>query len=127
MHFLSRLIFAVAGIYGLLILAPFYFMEEKIGIEDPPAITHPEFFYGFVGVALAWQVAFLVIALDPVRYRLFMIPAILEKVSFAVAVPVLFLFGRATITTFAFSMIDLLLGILFALAFWWNRATPLSK
>jgi hypothetical protein len=32
-------------------------------------------------VALAWQVAFLIIARDVQRYRLFMLPAILEKLS----------------------------------------------
>ena len=36
-------------------------------------------YYGFVGVTLAWQVAFLVIASDPVRYRTFMLTAMLEK------------------------------------------------
>lgn len=36
--------FFVAGIYGLLILSPIYFMENTIGRETPPAITHPEYF-----------------------------------------------------------------------------------
>ena len=61
--------FFVAGIYGLLILAPIYFMENKIGRETPPAITHPEYFYGFLGAGLAWQVLFLALSRDPVRYR----------------------------------------------------------
>jgi hypothetical protein len=30
-----------------------------------PAITRPDFYFGFVGLGLAWQVAFLVIASDP--------------------------------------------------------------
>ena len=29
----------------------------------PPTITHPDFFYGFVGVALVWQLVFLLNAL----------------------------------------------------------------
>ena len=37
-------------------------MEARVGRDYPPAITHPEYFYGFLGVAAAWQVAFLVIA-----------------------------------------------------------------
>jgi len=56
----AKIVFLVAGIYGLLILTPMYFLENKIGRDTPPAITHPEYFYGFVGVALAWQVLFLV-------------------------------------------------------------------
>ena len=60
-----RRLFWFAGIYGLAVLTPQYLMERRIGIDFPPEISHPEYFYGFVGVALAWQVAFLVIATDP--------------------------------------------------------------
>lgn len=52
MRFTSRL-FLIAGIYGLLVLVPQYFLEEKNGRDYPPAITHPEYYYGFVGVAVA--------------------------------------------------------------------------
>lgn len=44
-------------------------------------ITRPGFYYGFVGLGLAWQIAFLVIAQDPVKYRLMMIPSMVEKFS----------------------------------------------
>ena len=56
MIWIGRL-FWFAGIYGLLVLAPQYLMERHIGIDFPPEITHPEYFYGFVGVTLAWQVS----------------------------------------------------------------------
>ena len=58
----ARLIFGAAGIFGLVVIGPMYFLEDRIGSDTPPAITHPEFFYGFVGVVLAWQIAFLCIA-----------------------------------------------------------------
>ena len=45
----AKIIFLVAGIYGVLVLAPIYFMESTIGRQTPPAITHPEYFYGFLG------------------------------------------------------------------------------
>src|SRR6185503_235028 len=90
----ARRVFLIAGIYGLIVLVPQYFLEAKTGRDFPPAITHPEFFYGFIGVAAAWQVAFLIIARDPVRYRLMMIPAMLEKLSFGIAAIVLFLQER---------------------------------
>ena len=83
-------VFRIAGIYGLLVMTPQYFLEAQIGRDQPPPITHPEFFYGFVGVAVAWQLAFLVISLDPARYRLLMLPAIVEKATFAIATAVLF-------------------------------------
>ena len=52
----AKIVFWVAGIWGLLVITPLYFMFALIGRNDPPPITHPGFFYGFVGVALAWQV-----------------------------------------------------------------------
>ena len=75
----AKIVFWVAGIWGVVTLAPLYFILDMIGRQDPPAITHPLFFYGFVGVALAWQFAFFVIGKDPVRFRLIMIPSVLEK------------------------------------------------
>jgi hypothetical protein len=114
----ARRVFFIAGIYGLVVLLPQYFMERRIGVDHPPAITHPEFFYGFTGVALAWQVAFLVIARDPVRYRLIMLPCILEKVSFGFAAIVLYAQGRLPKLMLAAGLGDLAFAALFAMAFW---------
>ena len=50
----ARWVFRIAGIYGVLVIAPMYFLESRFPAENPPPITHPEFFYGFVGVTLAW-------------------------------------------------------------------------
>ena len=71
----AKSIFWIAAIWGFLMITPLYFMFDLIGKKDPPPITHPAFFYGFVGVALVWQIAFIFIARDPVRFRPFMIPA----------------------------------------------------
>src|SRR5690349_24624212 len=98
---LPRVVFLVAGIYGLIVLVPQFFLEGKIGRDAPPPITHPEFFYGFICVAVAWQVLFLVLSTDPVRYRPMMIPAMLEKIGFPIAVVVLYLQGRLAPTIFA--------------------------
>lgn len=109
----ARIVFRVAGVYGFLALLPQYFMEQQIGRDYPPPITHPEHFYGFVGVALAWQAAFLVIARDPVRFRPLMIPAVLEKATFGIAVVVLFFQSRVSGMVLGFGAFDLLLGGLF--------------
>ncbi|HSD47804.1 MAG TPA: hypothetical protein VLB87_14345, partial [Pyrinomonadaceae bacterium] len=90
----ARIVFLVAGIYGLIVLLPMYFMEERTGLDYPPPITHPEYYYGFIGVAVAWQLVFLVISRDPVRYRALMIPSIVEKVSFGIPVAILYLQQR---------------------------------
>jgi hypothetical protein len=113
----ARWTFRLAGIYGLLVLTPQLFLESQVGRDYPPPITHPEYFYGFCGLALVWQVAFLVIGQDPVRYRPMMLPAILEKVSFGVVTIALFAGGRLPGVVFAFGMIDLSLAIAFAIAF----------
>jgi hypothetical protein len=113
----ARYSFLIAGIYGLLSLSPMYFLEAKNGRDFPPAITHPEFYYGFIGVALAWQVLFLVLSINPKRYRPMMIPAMLEKLSFAVPVIVLFLQNRVASLMVIAAVPDLLFLGLFVAAF----------
>jgi hypothetical protein len=77
----SRWVFNIAGVYGVISLAPLYFMEQAIDRQDPPPITHPMFFYGFVGVTLAWQLLFFAIAYQPVRLRPVIPFAVIEKLS----------------------------------------------
>jgi len=114
----ARWLFRLAGIYGLLVLLPQYFLENRVGVDNPPAITHPEYFYGFIGVGVAWQVAFLVIGQDPPRYRMLILPAILEKATFGTAAMVLFAQQRLSSPILIFAIIDLVLCVLFAMAFW---------
>ncbi|PYV84038.1 MAG: hypothetical protein DMG93_06485 [Acidobacteria bacterium] len=49
----AKVVFTIAGILGLLELVPLYFMYNVIGRQDPPVITHPGFYYGFVGTVVA--------------------------------------------------------------------------
>jgi hypothetical protein len=121
----AKWVFRIAGVYGLLVLLPMYFMERQIGIDQPPAITHAEYFYGFLGVAVAWQIAFLVISLDPQRYRLLMLPAIVEKFSFVAPAAVLMLQHRLPGPMVVAASLDFVLGVLFAIAF--VRTMPTSK
>lgn len=83
--------FLIAGVYGLLILVPQYFLEIQNGIDYPPVINHPEYYYGFIGVAVAWQFVFLLISRDPKRYRLVMLVAVIEKFSYGFATIILIL------------------------------------
>jgi len=114
----AKWIFLIAGIYGLIVVAPMYFSESQISRDFPPAITHPEFFYGFIGVTLAWQVLFLILSRDPVKYRLLMLPAILEKATYGVAVIWLFAQQRVGNFILAGAVVDLILGVLFVVAYW---------
>lgn len=118
----AKYVFIAAGVWGVLLLTPLYFMFDLIGRNDPPPITHPGFFYGFVGVSLAWQFAFFVIASDPLRFRPMMVPSIVEKLGYGVAAIVLYLQGRLHGQDLAFGAIDLILGTLFAAAYLRMRA-----
>ncbi len=51
MQFAKR-VFVVAGIAGLFLTAPAYFLEGLTATLNPPAVEHPEFYYGFIGVVL---------------------------------------------------------------------------
>lgn len=113
----ARMVFLIAGVYGLIVLLPMYLLEEKTGRDFPPPITHPEFYYGFIGVAVAWQVVFLILSRNPIRYRPMMIPSVLEKAAFAVPAVILFLQQRISTFTLAAGLADSVLGVLFVLAY----------
>src|ERR1044072_7322555 len=112
----ARLVFLIGGLCGLAALLPQYFLEEKNGLDFPPAITHSEYYYGFIGIAVAWQVLFLILSRDPLKYRQMMIPAILEKAAFGIPVVLLFLQHRVSPMVLGAGIIDLTLGLLFVLA-----------
>ncbi len=113
----AKIVFWMAGIWGVLVLTPLYFFFDLIGRQDPPAITHPAFYYGFVSVGLAFQAAFIVIARDPVRLRPMMIPAMLEKFVYGLTLAVLFLQHRLHPQDLALGGVDLVFGLLFVTAF----------
>ena len=113
----AKPVFWIAAIWGILILTPLYFLFDLIGRQDPPPITHPAFYYGFVAVALAFQVAFIFIARDPVRLRPMMIPSMLEKFGYGVTFFALYLQHRLTTGDLALGCVDLLFGALFVTAY----------
>jgi hypothetical protein len=116
----AKYTFLVAGVLGLIALVPQYFLFEKNGTDFPPAINHPEYYYGFIGVAVAFQLVFLVISQDPLKYRAMMMPSVVEKFSFGLACLVLFMQGKLAGLQFAAGAIDLLLGVLFIIS--WVKA-----
>ena len=113
----AKIVYYVAGIYGIIALLPQYFMEAKNGRDYPPAITHPEYYYGFVGVALVFQFVFLIMARDPLKYRALMPITVLEKLSFGVPAIILYWQNRLAFPLLAAGLIDLFLGALFVAAY----------
>lgn len=113
----TRLVYALAAIYGILMLPPLYFLIDAIGRANPPAVTHPEFYYGFVGVSVLWQIVFYLIARDPVRLRPILPVTILEKLIYTVPVVFLYVHGKASLHTLIPSLGDPIFCLLFIVAY----------
>jgi hypothetical protein len=115
---IAKWIFRIAGIYGLVVMIPIAFSEKLIEQIMPPAVNHPEFFYGFVLLNISWQVLYLILARDPVQYRLMMLPAFLAKVSAPFALTLLVLQNRISTQWIPTAFIDGIFATLFVIAYW---------
>jgi hypothetical protein len=112
----ARIVFTVAGVWGVVVLVPLFWLVDLTGRRYAPPMDYPHFFYGFLSVAMAWQSAFLVIGSDPIRFRPLMIPAAIEKLGYILTVAALNSRGLISSTDTAGMLPDLLLGILFIVA-----------
>jgi len=113
----AKRVFTGAGIWGLLVLAPIYFLFDRIGADYPPAITHPEFFYGFLAITVPWQLAFLVIGSNPSRFRSLMPVAMVEKFFYVASLLVLYAQQRMTAGQLVVIVPDFILGVLFVASY----------
>ena len=113
----ARIVFVGAGVWGIVVLTPFYWLLDVTGRHYSPPTDYPQFFYGFFSVAMAWQIAFLIIGSSPTRFRPLMIPSMLEKFSYVMTLGVLYGQSRISATDAQAAVPDLLLGILFIVAF----------
>jgi len=113
---LARFVFIGAGIWGIAVLTPLYWLVDISGRHYAAPNDYPQFFYGFIGVAIAWQIAFLMIGTNPARFRTFMIPAMIEK--FGYVSTLLFLYSQSRISALDMqpAIPDGLLGLLFVVA-----------
>jgi hypothetical protein len=80
-------------------------------------VDYPQVFYGFLSLAMAWQIAFLVIGSSPARFRPLMIPSVVEKLGHVAGVAVLSGQGRLSAADATAAAPDLILGVLFIVAF----------
>jgi hypothetical protein len=113
----AKRVFQGAGIYGAAVILLGYAAYFLGGEEAAYLTNHPEMAHGFFLVTFAWQVAFLIIATDPMRYRLLMLAAMLEKFPFTLAVLLLYASDQASETVLAFGLIDGILGLLFGVSY----------
>jgi hypothetical protein len=122
----ARYTFIGAGIWGIAVLTPLYWLVDITGRSYSAPTDYPHFFYGFLSVAMAWQAAFLVIGSNPARYRPLMLPGILEKLGHVGGVAVLYGNGRIPVLDAQAAIPDLLLAILFIVAFVKTRGSALD-
>ena len=115
-------IFTIAGIYGLIVLLPLYFGEHAL-MAMGQVLTKPEYYYGFIGAAASFQLVYLMIGRDPVRFRPLMPLTLVAKLSLTIPVAILFLSGRVDLVTMIMAMIDALIGLAFL---WAWRVTPVA-
>ena len=114
----AAIVFVTAGVWGMVLLMAPYLLVDVGGRQ---AAAPAEYGQGVLSATMAWQMAILVIASDPQRHRLLMIPAIVEKLVHVLATAVSC--GRAHLP--ASDAIaagpDLILAVLFIGAFVWTR------
>ena len=102
----AKIVFSIAGALGILAMVPMYLAPGSYR------------YYGSLGGLVAWQFAFFMIATDPKRYRLMMIPALMEKLLWVLTLIALYIQGRITSGEVAGGTIPHgLLGLLFVVAF----------
>jgi hypothetical protein len=104
----ARRMFRGAAIYGAIVLLPLYLVPVPVEFRA----TH----FGFVGCALAFQWVFWLIGGDPLKYRALMLPAVAEKLVFAVPALALFAMGHLEPIVAGFAAIDIVLGTGFLIA-----------
>jgi len=112
----ARWVFRIAGVYGIIVLAPMLFLERQMA----PGAVHPVFFYAWVSLGLTWQILFLVLSMNPVRYRPMMLVCVLQKATAVIAIPWLYSVGRVGGMWLGAAASDLVFAVLFLSAY---RAT----
>lgn len=113
----ARWVFLIAGILGLLpVLLLAYDTIANGEVILPDFASMGLFFYVFVFQYVCWQILYIVLASDPVRYRPVMIPSFFAKVSAPFNPIWLFLFGFNYWIPIA--VVDVVFAILFLIAFW---------
>jgi hypothetical protein len=113
----ARIVFIGGGVWGIAVLTPFYALVDITGRHYPPPTDYQQFFWGFFSVALAWQLAFLLIGSNPARFRPLMLPAIAEKFGFIVTLGLLLGRGHIPSVDALPAIPDFVVGLSFVAAF----------
>jgi hypothetical protein len=109
----ARIVFVGAGLWGIAVLTPLYWLVDITGRRYLAPADYPHFFYAFFSVAMAWQIAFLIIGSNPMRFRPLMLPSVLEKLGHVITLAVLYGQSRISAIDAQAGIPDLVLGALF--------------
>jgi hypothetical protein len=111
----ARIVFLSAPIFGVIVLAPGFFAGTTLHDGSPrPGLP---FYFGFLCLSLTWQFVYVLIGLDPVRYRPMMLLAALAKLSYFAVCVVLFLTAHLAVGPLLYiSCIDASYAVLFITA-----------
>jgi hypothetical protein len=113
----AKWVYRISGIWSFICILPLFFLHDFIGDRNPPRLTHPEFYYGFLCVSFAWGLAFLTGSADPQRFRSIMPASIVEKAGYGVFALLLAARGLSPSSQTIFGVIDLTFCVLFFAAF----------
>jgi hypothetical protein len=109
----ARGVFRIAGLYGIIILSPMLLLERQMA----PGAIHPVFFYAWVSTGLAWQILFIVLSMNPVRYRPMILVCVLQKMTAVIAIPWLYGMRRVGGMWLGAAASDLVFAVLFLSAY----------
>ena len=116
---LARWIFLVAGILGLLMVAPVAFTLVAGGKTIlPDAANLGLFIYVMVLQHICWQILFIILAREPIRYRPMMLLASFVEALTSLNPIWLFFFGVKYWIPIV--VVYLAFALLFIVAFWWT-------
>jgi len=102
----ARCVFWLAAAFGFAVVYPLY---RTAGTPT---------YYGMIATLIAWQTAFVIIGVNPRRYRWLMLPAVLEKGLWMVTLFVLHTRGEVDKRSMiANAATHGLLGVLFLVSF----------
>jgi hypothetical protein len=115
-------LFRGAAIYGAILLVPLYFLEARVA-APAARLGAPEYYYGFIGAALGFQIVYWLIAAAPRHYRALMLVGVFGKLGFWVPCAILWSLGRTPTNTFVLVCGDLVLAVAFLVA-WRSLRRP---
>ena len=117
----AKWVFTIGGLWGVLIIGSLFFLEAYVVSQTGP-LSHPDTYYGFAISTFAMQVGYLVIGRNPAAYRPFMLIGAGGKLAYAASCWALYAQGRIPVTVPALASPDLLLAVLFVVA--WVKTKP---